>query len=178
MKQALLFLPLLVFTAADTWQPFAIDSHVTVQLPGQPTETDLAKLNTGKNLGHTQMWTLKAADGIYMVMRLPNKGSIGRADTAGRQAYYAGVLTSVMRNEKAQTLSLTDFPTSVGEGIEYKYKAIHRGTGKRVIKYVRYLVVDSIGYSLAFTPADKLDSTGTAGNVQRRRFFDSITVKP
>jgi hypothetical protein len=42
---------------------------------------------------------------------------------------------------------------------------------------MRTLLVDSIGYSLIFQPMDKQDTLGLAGAEQRRRFFNSITVK-
>jgi hypothetical protein len=61
--------------------------------------------------------------------------------------------------------------------MEYKYKALHKGTGKRVIKYTRILLADSIAYTLNFVPIDRQDSLGIAGAEQCRRFFNSITVK-
>lgn len=173
----LLLLPLFAF-AADTWQPFIVDSRVSVQLPAQPTELDFAKLAPTRKPDHTRMWLVRTSEGTCQVMRLPNSSTISRSDTARRRAFYAGVLTSVMRNESGQLLLITPFPTPAGAGIEYKYKAIHKGTGKRVIKYTRFLLADSVGYSLNFTPADRQDSLGVAGNEQRRRFFNSITVKP
>jgi hypothetical protein len=177
LTRYLLLLPLLASTA-DTWQPFTVDKQVSVQLPAQPIEIALAKLAPGKNLQHTRMWTLRVAEGIYQVLRLPNTHSIPRTDTAGRRAFYAGLLTSVMRNESGQLLAVTSFPTTGGASMEYQYKGLHKGTGKRVIKYGRTLLVDSINYTLNFIPADSLDSLGLAGAEQRRRFFNSITVKP
>lgn len=173
----LLLLPVLAFVA-DTWQPFAIDQHVAVQLPAQPTEADLAKLAPGQNLHHMRMWMARAPEGVCQVMRIPGTATISQADTAGRRAFYAGTLTSLMRNEKGQLLSVTPFPTPAGAGIEFKYKGVHRGTGKRVIKYGRSLLIDSVTYALNFLPIDNQDSTGMAGNEQRRRFFNSITVSP
>jgi hypothetical protein len=43
LTRYLLLLPLLAF-ATDTWKPFVVDNRVTVQLPAQPTQIDLAKL--------------------------------------------------------------------------------------------------------------------------------------
>jgi hypothetical protein len=183
MKQAyklLLFLgglPLIAATLAE-WIPFAVDERVSLQAPTQPTQLDLAKLAPGKDMQHTRVWMVRATEGMYQVLRLPNKSSISRTDTAGRRAFYAGVFTSVIRNESAQFLSVTPFPTAGGAGMEYKYKGLHKGTGKRVIKYGRVLLVDSISYMLNFIPTDRQDSLGLAGAEQRRRFFNSITVKP
>jgi hypothetical protein len=178
LTRYLLLLPLLAFTAADNWQPFAIDQHVAVQLPTPPAEADLAKLAPGQNLHHMRMWMARAPEGIYQVIRIPATATISQADTAGRRAFYAGTLASLMRNEKGQLLVLTHFATSAGAGIEYKYKSVHRATGKHVIKYGRSLLADSVAYALNFLPTDNQDSTGMAGNAQRRRFFNSITVKP
>ncbi|MEJ7663517.1 MAG: hypothetical protein WKG07_30210 [Hymenobacter sp.] len=125
---------MLAFPAADTWQSFAIDQHVAVQLPTQPTEMDLAKLAPGQNLNHMRMWVARTPEGIYQVMRMPAATTISQTDTAKRRSFYAGMLSSFLRNEKGQLLSLTPFPTPAGAGIEFKYKAIHRGTGKHVIK--------------------------------------------
>lgn len=173
----LLLLPFLPI-AADTWQSFAVDTRVTVQLPAPPTEADMAKLVPGGKAGRTRLWMLQAPEGLYQVLRIPSKGTIAKQDTAARSSYYAGVLSSVLRNEQGRLLARTPFPTTGGVGMEFKYNGVHRGTGKRVIKYTRYLVLDSIGYSLNFIPADRLDSLGLAGNEQRRRFFNSIVVKP
>jgi hypothetical protein len=59
---ALLLFPLVGFVFAD-WLPFAVDKHVTVQLPSQPTEVDFAKLAPGKNFQHTRLWALRAPEG-------------------------------------------------------------------------------------------------------------------
>ena len=149
-----------------------------MQLPAAPTEADMSKFVPGSAAGRTRLWKLYAPEGLYQVIRLSSKDIIAKHDTAARSSYYAGVLSSVLRNEQGRLLARTPFPTAGGEGVEFKYNAMHRGTGKRVIKYLRYLVVDSVSYSLNFIPADRQDSLGLAGNEQRRRFFDSIAVKP
>jgi hypothetical protein len=173
-----LLLPLVSAAFAD-WLPFAIDKQVAVQLPSQPTEVDLAKLMPSNNMQHTRMWALRAPEGIYMVLRLPTgSGIISQRDTAGRRDYYAGVVQSVLHDEQGQPITRSYFSTPAGAGLELKYKGRHQVTGKQVIKYIRSLVVDSVGYSLNFIPTDQQDSLGIAGNEQRRRFFNSITVKP
>ena len=117
----LLLLPLLAFTAADTWQPFALDSRVAVELPTPPTELDFAKLAPTMKPDHTRVWIVRSPEGIYQLMRIPNHGLISRTDTAGRRAFYAGVLSSFMRNEQGQLLLRTPFPTPGGAGVEFKY---------------------------------------------------------
>jgi hypothetical protein len=176
LTRYLLLLPLLAFTA-DTWQSFAIDNRVTVQLPSQPTQVDLAKL-TGKSVGHLRLWALRTPEGIYQIMRMPTGTFISRADTASRRSFYQGFLSSVLSDEQGQLLSRMPFATNAGAGMEYKYRGLHQGTGKRVVKHVRSLVTDSVGYTLIFTPTDPKDSLGLASAEQRRHFYNSLTVKP
>ena len=112
------------------------------------------------------------------MLRTHSKSILGKQDTARRMSFYAGGLSALLRSERGQLVAQTSFSTAGGAGVEYKYKAMDRATGKRIIKFMRCLVVDSIGYSLNFVAADKLDSLGIAGAEQRRRFFNSITVRP
>jgi hypothetical protein len=182
MKQpyllALLLAPLISFAFTD-WLPFAVDKHVTVQLPRQPTEIDLAKLMPATSMQHGRLWALRAPEGIYMVMRLPTgSGIINKLDTASRRDYYAGIMNAVLHDEQGKAIARSYYATPAGAGLEFKYKGRHQVTGKQVVKYIRSLVVDSVGYSLNFIPTDQQDSLGIAGNEQRRHFFNSIAVKP
>ena len=172
----LALLPLLAFTLLD-WQSFAVDKRLIVQLPAPPSEVNLAKVAPAQAAAHARMWALRAPEAIYLVMRLPT-GFINKGDTASRSAYYAGVLSAVLQDERGQLVSRTSFPTAGGAGVEIKYKALSQFTGRRAIKYMRVLLADSIGYTLLFQPTDKQDSLGLGGAEQRRRFFSSITVKP
>jgi hypothetical protein len=172
----LALLPLLAFTLVD-WQSFAIDKRLIVQLPTPPAEVNLTKVAPAQAAAHARMWALRAAEAVYLVVRLPT-GLIGKSDTTSRRSYYAGVLSAVLQDERGQLISQTSFPTAGGAGMEIKYKAMSQVTGKKAIKYMRFLLVDSIGYSLLFQPTDKQDSLGLASAEQRRRFFNSITVKP
>jgi len=172
----LALLPLVAFTLVD-WQSFAIDKRLLVQLPTPPAEVNLTKVAPAQAAAHARMWALRAPKAIYLVVRLPT-GLISKSYTARRSSYYAGVLSAVLQDERGQLVSRTSFPTAGGTGVEIKYRALSQFTGKRAIKYMRFLLVDSIGYSLLFQPTDKQDSLGLAGAEQRRRFFNSITVKP
>jgi hypothetical protein len=167
--------PLLAFTSVD-WQSFTIDKRFAIQLPAPPTEVNLAKIAPAQAAAHARMWALRAPEAIYLLVRLPT-GLIGKSDTASRSSYYAGVLSAVLQDERGQLISRTPFPTAGGAGVEFKYKALSQLAGKPAVKYMRTLLVDSIGYSLIFQPMDKQDTLGLAGAEQRRRFFNSITVK-
>jgi hypothetical protein len=176
--QALLLVPF-VSAAFAEWVPFTVDKHVAVQLPSQPTEIDLAKLMPSAAMQHARLWALRAPEGVYMLMRLrTGSASISQRDTAGRRDYYAGVIQAVLQDEHGQPLTRSYFATPAGAGAEFQYKGRHQVTGKQVIKYIRTLVIDSVGYSLNFIPTDQQDSLGLAGNAQRRRFFNSLLVKP
>lgn len=168
-----------VSAAFAEWLPFPVDNHVSVQLPSHPTEIDLRKLMPAAAMQHARLWALRAPEGVYMVMRLRiGIGSITQRDTAGRRDYYAGVMQAVLHDEQGQPISRSYFSTPAGAGLELKYKGRHQATGKQVLKYIRSLVVDSVGYSLNFIPTDQQDSLGLAGNEQRRRFFNSLVATP
>jgi hypothetical protein len=175
MLPILLSLPLAAFVLAD-WQSFAVDEHLTVQLPGPPTERDLAKL--APQLKGVQVWSAQDGTGMYLITRFAQTMDKPLQDTTALRSYYAGVISGQLRREEGHLLSRTFFATAGGSGVEYKYRGRHQGTGKQVIKYGRSLLLGAVGYSFAFVPADRVDSLGLAGNEQRRRFFDSIMVKP
>jgi len=171
-------MPLASVAFAD-WLPFAVDIHVAVQLPSKPTEIDLAKLMPAAARQHTRLWVLRAPEGVYMIMRLrAGNERISQHDTAGRRNYYAGVMQAVLHDEQGQLITRSYFATPVGTGLEFKYKERHQSTGKQIVKYIRSLVVDSVGYSLNFIPTDAQDSLGIAGNDQRRRCFNSLVATP
>lgn len=166
----------------DTWQPFAVDGQLTVQLPAAAKELDAGLLqNTTQFPAHTRAWMARAPEGLYVVMRIPvsNAHRIAQQDTAQRRAFYQDVVRGALAEEEhAHLLKHSYFQTAGGSGVEIMYTAWDAVSGQRRVRYMRSLSLDSIGYNLIFRPTDKLDSTGTAGNAQRRRFFDSITVKP
>ncbi|MGI4874222.1 MAG: hypothetical protein ACRYFX_23925 [Janthinobacterium lividum] len=177
MKPFLLLLPLLSF-AADTWQPFAVDQRVAVQLPGQPQEMNLAELTGGRPIHHARMWHVQASDALYSIARSHLEETLTPRDTLGRRNYYSRAFEAVLRSEQGQLLEYAFFPTSAGQGIEVKYKGLTKVTKQRLIRIMRCLVVDSVSYTFSFRSTDKTDSLGLAGAGQRRRFFDSITVEP
>jgi hypothetical protein len=178
----LLLLPLAAFAAVDTWQPFAIDRQLTVQLPAKATELNMAKLlPAGQAPARTRTWVAQASEGLCVVMRVPNINSqrIKQGDAAHRQVFYEDAVRGALAAENhAYLLKRTRFQTAGGNGIEIKYTALDARTGRHRVRYMRTLVVDSIGYNLIFRPANLSDSLGLVDYTQRRRFFDSITVNP
>ena len=79
-------------------------------------------------------------------------------------------------NKEGRLLSQTHFHTAAGEGIELVLSILSPGTSTRVLAYNRTLFAHHKLYTFTFTPFGGLDST--AHTAQRRRFFDSIVVKP
>lgn len=180
LTRYLLLIPLVAFVPPSKWQPFAIDKQVVVQVPTQPSEANIDKLATAHHYSPTRVWTVKAPEGTYFIIRTAGKASesIGRQNTTQRQALYNSVIQAALQSDRGVLLTRTFFATAGGNGCEVKYKGTHPLTQRRVIKYLRYLVVDSIGYSFQLLPSNPYDSLGLAGAEQRRRFYNSITVKP
>ena len=103
--------------------------------------------------------------------------SLGQSKAA-REELYNGIVAGLLRSQKGVLVATSPFATAGGPGLEIKYKGLQLGTNKMVVKYTRALLVGKINYSFNFIPKDKEDATGTSGNEQRRRFFDSVVVKP
>ena len=169
--------PLAAFAWFD-WTPFAVDQRVHMQLPAAPAEVDLATVPgaSAAERHNTRLWTARDAEGVYQVARFAHMAV--RPDTAGRRAYYRDVVDGALQREHGELLARGSFPTAAGDGLEFKYRARRRGTGTRVVKYSRSLVIGTTGYAFTFLPFDTQDSLGLAGNAARRRFFESITAQP
>jgi hypothetical protein len=113
------------------------------------------------------------------VFPLSNSHRIERQDTAQLRTFYQDLVRGALtKEEHAHLLKHSYFHTAGGSGAEIMYTAWDAVARQRRVLYMRCLELDSITYNFIFRPTDKLDSTGTAGAADRRRFFDSITVKP
>jgi hypothetical protein len=169
-------LALAAFRVAD-WAAFQVDDRVTVQLPAQPTEMDLSKMLSPEQVKNNHIYQVKDDYGVYQVIKSATGLSAESIDQAAtRTGYYNGVVEGLLAREQGTLLTRLAFPTGGGEGLEIKYKSLHKGTGKQTAKYLRSLLVGGTGYSFNFIPADQQDTTGSSGNAQRRRFFDSVIV--
>lgn len=173
----LAFLPLAAFISVD-WQTFSVDDQVSVKLPIQPTEADLSKMLPPDKVKDTRVFVAKDPYGLYQIIKTSANLSVESAALEeSRQSFNKGMINGLLRNQQGTLISVTPFATSVGEGIEVKFRGITKATGKQVIKLTRSLLVGNTSYSFNFVPVDQTDSTGSSGNEQRRRFFDSIAVK-
>ena len=168
--------PALAFTVVD-WVPFAID-NLEVQVPQQAIEVDLSKQPAGKSYSNTRVFVSGDEYGTYQVIRedYRSNANLGQSK-ADRKRLYDGIIAGLLRSQKGVLTATSHFATAGGPGIEIKYKGVQLGTNKMVVKYTRALLVGKINYSFNFIPKDKEDATGTSGNEQRRRFFDSVVVK-
>jgi hypothetical protein len=169
---------LTAFTLAD-WIPFSVHERVTVQLPTQPTERDMSYMMSPEQRKHNHVYMARDAHGVYQVVQSATGLSAEKTGLAAtRQDFYTRITNGLLRHEQGVLLAQSTFPTAGGEGLETKYKAVDQATGKRAIRYTRNLLIGTTAYSFSFTPLDQKDTTGTSGNEQRRRFFESIVVTP
>ena len=176
-------LALLVASCAPSpWVWNTIDSRVAVQTP-TPLQTegvdsykadlkakgvDVAALASVKNLA------AHAADGsIYEVACFPAAANLVQLS---RTQYYDQAINGLIKAYGARITERSTFSTPAGEGVELKY--IVRVEGEKTAGYQRLLLIGKVGYVLSFTQPTTLDTTDLAGAEQRRRFFNSITVKP
>ena len=163
--------------AVVEWVPFAID-NVAVQVPQQAVEVDLSKQPVGKGYSNTRVFISGDEYGTYQMIRedYRSNANLGQSKTA-REELYDDIIAGLLRSQRGVLMATSHFVTAGGPGIEIKYKGVQLGTNKMVVKYTRALLVGKINYSFNFIPKDKEDATGTSGNEQRRRFFDSVVVK-
>ena len=164
------------FTLID-WVPFTID-NVAVQLPMRAVEVDLSKQGAGSSYQNTRVFLAQDEYSTYQVIRedYRSNAKLGQGKAA-RKELYDGIIIGLLRSQKGTLVATSRFATAGGSGIEIKYKGLQLGTNRMAVKYTRALPVGKINYSFNFVPKDKQDATGSSGNEQRRRFFDSIVVK-
>jgi hypothetical protein len=173
----LALLPLVAFSLSD-WQVFSIDNHVTVQVPTQPEEMDLAKVGLADKKAMMSIFNARDAEAFYQIIKVTDLGiESGPTEVTERQKFYTGVVKGLLNQQGGALLERTAFKTAAGEGIEIKYKAFDKRLGKQAIRYCRSLLAGKTSYSFNFITLDS-DTTGTSGAEQRRRYFNSITVKP
>lgn len=170
------------------WITCPVDSQFSVQLPVQPTEMDMLKMFTSQGITPSAdqvdklktMKLLTATDGIanYMITRTATGLEASLDEPGNRTSFYEGAVNGVLQNEHGTLLQRSAFTVGGAEGVEMRYKGVHKGTGKLVIKHNRMLAVGKVVYILAVYPVDRNDSTGTNLNEQRTKFFNSIAYKP
>ncbi|MBD2717274.1 hypothetical protein KBK19_19700 [Microvirga sp. STR05] len=170
---ALLPLTALAWT---TWSAYAVDTQLSVQLPSPPQEIDLAK--QGLSQPNLRLFIANDEVGMYQIIRMQLTPEMAAQvhSPADRQSFYDGFLRSLVGDLKGQLLTRTTFPTAAGEGVEVKFRSVHKGTGLKTVKFSRGLLVGDVCYGFNFLPRDVKDTAGTSGQAERQQFFSSITA--
>lgn len=182
MKHAYLVALLLSACASPAWVTYPIDPYLTVQLPAKPKATNLDSMGINKLMNYKtlpfQAFLTEDDSGAYMVVIDASPRADSISANANRDALYTSSIRQVLaRAEGNRLLSRTRFHTPAGEGVELVLRISSAKTHTPLLSYNRILLAHHRVYSFNFIPYEALlDST--AHTAQRRRFFDSITVKP
>lgn len=174
--KTLLLSPLLACMAADTWQPFIIDEHVTVSLPGQPKQADTSAMNKPSINRVVTGFQLVSKEGLYSILRMTNAVPSATLTPAQRDTFYVRGLRDVLSSRRGILLTQATFTTAAGTGVEYKTRALSNATKKALTRYTRNLLVGATVYTFMFTSLDPADTTSASQSQDSRRFFDSVTV--
>lgn len=169
--------------SAPDWTSYPIDQHVSVQLPSQPHPVNLESTGANKILKYKTLTPYQAfavadnrAKYRYTIVVNTNPMIAQVVTEAVRDSFYSQAINNTLHLSKSSyPLSRTTFRTPAGEGVEFVYSRLSSTTGKREVIYNRALLVNRKSYALSFV-IDEQDSV--ASDVQRRRFFNSITVHP
>jgi hypothetical protein len=172
----------LVSCTSPAWITYPVDQYLTVKLPAKPKVTNLDSMGVNKLLKQKTLpfQALLAEDqnGIYALV-VDASSRIERIPVnSNRDSLYAQVIKQLLaRAHDNRLLSRTSFNTPAGEGIELVMRTSSPETHTPLLVYNRTLFAHHRVYTFTFTPYEALlDST--AHTEKRRRFFNSITVKP
>lgn len=173
---ALLFL-LVNACASSDWSTYPIDNHLAVRLPSPPKAVNLQKQKglpevPAAALQHVQAFVSTDDYGAYTVL-------INPVDSVGlqpRDSFYNDRIRQVLLTQQGRLLTRTSFSTPAGRGVEALLDVLPPNIGKHVLMGVCSVLVGQNNYALCFVPYAETDSS--RGRICRRRFFDSIVVKP
>ena len=159
------------------WQTFALDTQVTVKLPGQPRAVDMHRYQKLKLPERTKAWVLGTLGGAYHLIRVVNPAMrISKRDTLEQEAYCSRTIKGLV---KRNALIINSRACSVGgvRGRDIIYKS--HATAQPKVIYSRSFVIDSVGYTLSFIPTFQEETSilSSLETKQRRLFFNSITIK-
>lgn len=168
--------------ASPAWITYPVDQFLTIQLPAKPKVTNLDSMGINKLLRQKtlpfQAFLAEDENGAYMIaVDTRSRVDSVSADTTPDSLYTRGITQILKRADGNQLLSRTRFHTPAGEGVEFVLRISSPITHTPLLVYNRILLAHHRLYNFNFTPYEALlDST--AHTAQRRRFFDSISVKP
>jgi hypothetical protein len=173
---------LLAACTSPAWITYPIDPYLTVQFPVKPKVTNLDSMGVNKLLKRKtlpfQAFLAEDDNGAYMVVVDASARVDSIPTNVNRDSLYTlGINQVLARVEGNRLLSRTRFHTPAGEGVELVLRVSTPKTHTPILVFNRILLAHHRLYNFNFTPYEAiLDST--AHTEQRRRFFDSITVKP
>jgi hypothetical protein len=180
MKYAylLLLIPLAACSSSE-WKSYRINEHLNVQLPTIPEKVDLPKQGGVPNVGPAtlhQMQAFTSSDdyGVYSIVINPaDSATLGLLP---RDSIYNNRIRQMLLTYQGNLRKRTSFSTPTGNGVEVLLDAVVPNVGKHVLTGVRLLLAGH--QSFAFTAVPYAETDTSLATAQRRRFFDSITVKP
>jgi hypothetical protein len=145
------------------WVPISLDNRVSVLLPSQPQEATMP--------APVKMLYVKDTVGTYIVMTTP-LGKDFQGDE--RKTYYDSVITGMLEGSKGKVEGRSSFKVGSYDGIDFAVSVVKSDSHPAMLVFVRSLIVDKKSYVLQFIPTDG----GKSGGVQRKPFFESLTLKP
>lgn len=175
---------LLLLTACSSprWVTYPVDSYLTVQFPVKPKVTNLDSMGVNKLLERKTLpykaFLAQDDNGTYMVaVDASSRTGIIPVNINRDSLYTLGIKQVLARAKDNRLLSRTRFSTPAGEGVELVVRISSPITHTPLLVYNRILLAHHHLYNFNFTPGEALLDSA-AHTEQRRRFFDSIIVKP
>jgi hypothetical protein len=145
------------------WVPISLDNRVSVLLPSQPQEATMP--------APSKMLFVKDTAGTYIILTSPLGEDFQGAE---RKTYYDSVITGMLEGSKGKLEGRSAFKVGSYDGIDFAVSVAKSDSYPAMVVFVRSLLIDKKSYLLQFIPADG----GKSNGVQRKPFFESITLKP
>jgi hypothetical protein len=172
----LLLLPLAACSSSE-WKSYSINEHLNVQLPTTPEKVDLQKqkgLSNAATLPQMQAFTSSDDYGVYSIVVNPaDSATLGLLP---RDSIYNNRIRQMLLTYQGNLRKRTSFSTPAGNGVEVLIDAVVPNVGKHVLTGVRLLLVGHQSFAFSAVPYAETDTS--LATTQRRRFFNSITVRP
>ncbi|MDO7884285.1 hypothetical protein [Hymenobacter cheonanensis] len=183
MKKAyMLALLFLASCALSDWQTFAVDKHVTVQLPEQPKLVDVSGMPFPSSATRqiatspsVRVFSAKGNSCVYGIIVNSNALPAVPRQPFERDLFYTNGIQNVLEREHNALLARSTFFTRAGKGVEVTFSNKSSSTNQVFIQHLRTVLVGRASYTFSFLARDDNAASATE---QRHRFFNSITVKP
>ncbi|MBU6121179.1 hypothetical protein [Hymenobacter siberiensis] len=180
---SLLLLPELGLAQKKPWTPIAVDKHLTVSFPSKPDEMDVPGTMAAQGASNANSPRIQAsrayrqedACGMYVLVCVPlfEDPQLPITQSARENYYKTRTIPLLIKHARGQLLSQKIGSIDGLDVITLSYRALG-ATGKPTIKFFRQIIMGRTIYQLYFVPADNI---GKSCEVQRLRFFNSISIK-